>query len=136
MKPLRVGYSLSYLSFLSVTMSHGQLSFLSVQISPALFPFAEFVVDKAKNLHLRLMQSELGPQEAAKRRVTVLSRLLETTRWLASTLAADDETSLLFVMISVRACTCVNSFTHLYLCVVTLIFFGGFTLLWLFLFLI
>jgi hypothetical protein len=46
-----------------------------VQISPALFLFAQFVVDKAKNLHLRLMQSELAPQEAAKRRVTVLGPL-------------------------------------------------------------
>ena len=48
-------------------MAHGQLSFLSVQISPALNLFAEFVVAKAKHLHLRLMQSELAPQEAAKR---------------------------------------------------------------------
>jgi hypothetical protein len=56
-------------------MAHGQLSFLSVQISPALFLFAEFVVAKAKHLHLRLMQSELAPQEAAKTRLTVLGRL-------------------------------------------------------------
>jgi hypothetical protein len=44
---------------------------------------------------------------------------------VASTLAADAETSLLFVMISVRACTCVNSFTHLYLGFVTLVFVWG-----------
>ena len=56
-------------------MAHGQRSFLSVQISPALFLFAEFVVAKAKHLHLRLMQSELAPQEAAKTRLTVLGRL-------------------------------------------------------------
>jgi hypothetical protein len=94
---------------LSVTMSHGQLSFLSVQIPPALFLFAEFVVDKAKTLHLRLMQTELRPQEAAKRRVSVLSRQLETTRWLVHWRRMP-KTSLLFVMNNFTACTCVNSF--------------------------
>ena len=63
------------MSFLSVTMAHGPLSFLSVQISPALFLFAEFVGDKAKHLHLRLMQSELATQEVANIRLTVLGRL-------------------------------------------------------------
>jgi hypothetical protein len=57
-----------------VTKAHGQLSFLYVQISLALVLFAEFVVDKAIHLHLRLMQSELAPQEVAKTRVTVLSK--------------------------------------------------------------
>jgi hypothetical protein len=64
-----------YLLCLSVTMAHGQRSFLSVQISPALVLFAECAVDKAKHLHLRLMQSDLATQEVANLRLTVLGRL-------------------------------------------------------------
>ena len=56
-------------------MAHGQRSFLSVQISPALVLFAECAVDKAKHLHLRLMQSDLATQEVANLRLTVLGRL-------------------------------------------------------------
>jgi len=45
------------------------------QISPALFLFAECVVDKAKHLHLRLMQPDMATQEVANIRLTVLGRL-------------------------------------------------------------